>query len=72
MKAALKQAFDEATKLPESEQDALGQWLMQELASEQRWDNLFASSADTLTRLAAEARTEHRTGRTTDLDPDHL
>jgi hypothetical protein len=72
MKAVLKQAFDEAAKLPESEQEALGQWLMRELASEQRWDTLFAASAATLTRLADETRAEHRAGRTTDLDPDHL
>ena len=38
----LQKAFDEASKLPEGEQDALGRILLEELASERRWEELFS------------------------------
>src|SRR5215472_13622184 len=37
MTKLLQKAFDEASKLPEVEQDALGRVLLEELASERRW-----------------------------------
>ncbi len=40
----LQRAFEEASKLPEGEQDALGRILLEELASERRWEELFAGS----------------------------
>ena len=42
MTKLLQKAFDEASKLPEGEQDPLGRILLDELASERRWDELFA------------------------------
>jgi hypothetical protein len=68
----LQKAFDEASKLPEAEQDALGRALLEELASERRWEELFAGSHDVLADLADEALAEHRAGRTEKLDPDKL
>ena len=68
----LQKAFDEASKLPEAEQDALGRALLEELASERRWEELFAGSHDVLADLADEAVAEHRAGRTEKLDPDKL
>ncbi len=68
----LQKAFDEASKLPEAEQDALGRALLEELASERRWQELFAASHDVLADLADEALAEHRAGRTEKLDPDKL
>ena len=68
----LQKAFDEALKLPETEQDALGRFLLDELASERRWEELFAGSHDVLADLADEALAEHRAGRTEKLDPDKL
>jgi hypothetical protein len=68
----LQKAFDEASKLPEAEQDALGRALLDELASERRWEELFAGSHDVLAGLADEALAEHRAGRTEKLDPDKL
>jgi hypothetical protein len=68
----LKKAFDEASKLPEVEQDALGRALLDELASERRWEELFAGPHDVLADLADEALAEHRAGRTEKLDPDKL
>ena len=57
---------------PDEEQEALGQWLLEELTSERRWENLFASSPEKLAQLAKEARAEDRAGQTQDLDPDQL
>ncbi|MCH8343344.1 MAG: hypothetical protein IH983_05095 [Planctomycetes bacterium] len=72
MTELLKKAFAEASKLEGDEQDALGRWLLQELASQRRWDQTLANSQDTLAALADEALAEHRDGRTQDLDPQEL
>ncbi len=72
MTKLLQKAFDEASKLSEGEQDALGRILLEELASERRWEDLFAGSEDLLAELADQALTEHRAGRTEKLDPDKL
>jgi hypothetical protein len=68
----LRKAFDEATKLPEADQEAVGAWLLAELESERRWDELFAQSADMLEGMAAEAIREDEAGLTQPLDPDTL
>lgn len=72
MTKLLQRAFDEASKLPEGEQDALGRILREELASERRWEDLFAGSNDLLADLADQALAEHRAGRTEKLDPKKL
>ena len=72
MTKKLKKAFDEASKLPETEQDAIGHWLLREIESERRWSDAFAGSADTLAELADEAIREHADGRTEELQPDKL
>ena len=68
----LKRAFDQASQLPPDEQDALGQWLLEEMASEKRWDEAFRASADRLKKLADEALQGAREGRSEELDPDRL
>ena len=68
----LETAFAEAAKLPPAEQEALANWILEELASEQRWTAALARSTDALAHLADEAVTEHRVGRTRPLDPDQL
>ncbi len=72
MTKLLEEAFQEAARLPDAQQDALAQAVLAELASEQRWDELFASSSDLLSELAQEALAEHRAGQTRVLDPDDL
>lgn len=72
MTKLLQKAFDEASKLPEGEQDELGRLLLEELASERRWQELFAGSPDLLAELADQALAEHRAGRTEKLDPEKL
>ncbi len=68
----LELAFAEATKLPPKEQDRLAEWLLAELDSERRWNQLFAESEDVLETLAAEALDEHRRGQTQELNPEKI
>ena len=72
MTQLLEKAFAEATHLPEDQQDSLGEWILAELASERRWGEAFARSADQLSELADAALREHQEGRTQELDPDRL
>jgi hypothetical protein len=46
--------------------------LLEELASERRWEDLFTGSHDLLGDLADQALAEHRAGRTEKLDPEKL
>jgi hypothetical protein len=64
----LDEAISRVAQLPPAEQDALASILLDELASEQRWSDAFASSQGLLARLAEEARAEHVAGRTEPLD----
>lgn len=68
----LEQAFAEASKLPDAEQDALAAWLLEELAADRRWAQLLAVSADRLAQLAEEALADFRAGKTQALDLEQL
>jgi len=58
MTQLLEHAFKEASKLSDSEQDAVASLLLAELESERRWEQSFAASQDELARLADGARAE--------------
>ncbi len=68
----LEQAFVEASKLPEKDQDTLAAWILAELESERRWAAAFENTADLLAQLADEALAEFDAGETQELDPDKL
>ncbi len=72
MRELLKKAFEEAAKLSEGEQDAVAEWLLDELHSEQRWEAAFARSRKRLGELGRAALTAHRKRRSKPLDPDAL
>lgn len=72
MTKLLKEAFEQAAKLGNTEQDSVAQWILAELASEKRWGDSFHRSPDLLGTLAEEALAEHRAGRTRPLDPDSI
>ena len=57
---------------PTDEQERIGKWLLDELASEREWQKRFAGSQDALSKLAQEARDEVAAGKATDLDPQEL
>ncbi len=68
MTKLLEKAFSEASKLSEQDQDAIAGVVLAELASEERWNELFANSQDMLAELAGEALAEHKAGKTKVLD----
>jgi len=70
--ASLEKAFAEASKLNKEEQDALASWILQEIASEARWERAFSNSLHKLSNLAEEALKEHRNRKTKLLDPNKL
>ncbi len=72
MTTLLEQAFAEAAKRPAAEQELLASRLLAELAAEDDFDRAIAASTDKLSRLAAEAIAENRSGLTEELDPDRL
>jgi len=72
MTKLLQQAFAEAAKLPDAEQEVLASRLLAELAGEDDFDRAIARSSDKLAVLAREALAEHRSGQTEALDPERL
>ena len=72
MSNLLQQAFDKASQLPPDEQDVFAAWILEELRSEERWQDLFARSQDLLAKMADEALAEYKAGKTLPLDPDAL
>jgi hypothetical protein len=72
MTEALRKAFEAASRLPDKDQEELATAILEELAADERWEAALAGSQSALARLADEARTEHRAGRTKPLDPDAL
>lgn len=72
MTTLLAEAFEQATQLPDVEQNALAKWLLDELKSEKSWSEAFAESEDVLDKLADEAIAAKRQGKTMPLDFDRL
>ena len=66
MNQLLKEAFDRAAGLPPEEQDRFAKFLLAELDADREWDQLLAlpESDQLLDRLANQALSEHRAGRT--------
>jgi predicted Rdx family selenoprotein len=72
MTKLLEQAVARANALPESDQNAIAQIVLDELESERRWEGLFGRAPDKLQRLADEAWAEHDAGKSHPLEPDEL
>jgi hypothetical protein len=72
MTTLLQQAFAEAAKLSQAEQDLLASRLLAELAAEDDFDRAIGRSSDKLVTLAREALTEFHSGETEELDPERL
>ena len=70
MSKLLEKAFEAASKLPPSEQDALASLVLDEIASEQQWDEAFSRSQDVLAALAKKALDDNLAGKTTPLNKD--
>ncbi|MGM0568329.1 MAG: hypothetical protein ACQESB_03825 [Elusimicrobiota bacterium] len=72
MTKLLKKAFENASRLPDTEQNILARWLLEEIKAEKDWDKTFAESEDILGRLADEALEEDKQNKTKPLDTDKL
>ncbi len=72
MTKLLEQAVARARELPEAEQDAIAQIVIDEIESERRWDELLAKSPEKLRKFADRAWAEHEAGGSQELDPDQL
>lgn len=72
MTRLLEKAFKEASKLPVVNQNALAKWLLEELESEKKWEQMFAESENVLEHLADEAIEAHKKGKTKPLNIERL
>jgi len=68
----LDRLMTETARLPDEEQEAFAAFMLAELESERRWDELFSRSQDLLAQMAEEARQEYRAGLTEHLDTERL
>ena len=70
----MTELLQQAAKLPQTQQDTFARFLLAELDSERRWDELLhrPESEDLLAQLADQAVAAHRAGRTQHLDPEAL
>ena len=64
----LDKAFSEAAKLPPQEQDIIAGHILEELQSEEQWQQQLSDSQALLESLAGEALQEHQAGHTKNLD----
>jgi hypothetical protein len=69
MTKLLKKAFNQASKLPDSFQDAIAAIVLEELEDEQKWEAAFTNSQKHLSKLAAKVRTKIKKGETLPFDP---
>ncbi len=72
MPQLLDQAYAAIAQLPKDDQEAIAAMILEEIASEERWQQALASNPDALKKLADEARREHQAGKTNPLDADRL
>ena len=74
MNQLLQEAFERAATLPDEDQDRLARVLLEEIESDRRWDELFASpeSQAFFEKIADEVREDIRAGRTEPLRLEDL
>jgi len=70
MTESLQNAFAQASRLPEQEQELLASRILAELAADTEFDRAIAASPEKLAQLAREALDDLRQGRTTELKLD--
>lgn len=72
MTQLMEKALAEIKKLSEADQDAIAAIILQEIADELRWDELFGRSQNELARLADRVREDIRAGRVRNAGIDEL
>ena len=69
MTKLLEKAFNQASKLPVSSQDAIAAIILEELEGEKKWETSFANSQESLSTIATKVRNEIKQGETLPFDP---
>ncbi len=69
---ALAEAVAEAAKSSVEHQNFLAHFIMEDIAEEKKWDELFAKHPEILERLAEQALAEHRAGKTIEITEECL
>ena len=64
MTEMLDKAFEQASRLPEDEQNEFAAFVLEELKTEEKWSDLLSNSQGKLSELAEEARQEYEAGDT--------
>lgn len=67
MATKLAEAIARIQELDEESQEMWGAWILEEIESERKWDELFARSQDVLEKMADRALAEERAGLTEEL-----
>jgi hypothetical protein len=62
MNALLEKALAEVARLPEAEQEAIAAIILEEIASEQAWDERFAKTQDQIGALVRSAKEDVERG----------
>jgi len=68
MTKLLEKAFKQASKLPESSQDAIAAIVLEELEDEKKWEISFSNSQVFLSKLATKVRKEIEEEKTLPFD----
>jgi hypothetical protein len=69
MTEMLDRAFQQASNLPEDEQNEFAAFMLDELKAEKKWSELLSESQSELAKLAGEARQEFTAGETKPFQP---
>ncbi len=72
MTRRMEQAVDALRSLPEDQQDAVAGFVLSEIQSDRKWSATSERHADSLRKLADEARADFENARTSELDPETL
>jgi len=67
MTKLLEKAFSEASRLPTTMQNMIAERLLKDINAEAKWDESFAETQNELSRLADEAVTDFKNGKTKQL-----
>lgn len=70
MVTKLAEAIARIQELDEESQEMWAAWILEEIESERKWDELFARSEDLLEEMGDQALRELREGRTQPLRPE--
>ncbi|MCP4254891.1 MAG: hypothetical protein GY775_16095, partial [Candidatus Scalindua sp.] len=62
MTKLLEKAFNQASKLADSSQDAIAAIILDELEDEKKWETSFANSQESLSKLTTKVRNEIKQG----------